>query len=99
MDYEVCDLGIHSPDYFQGFGCACTPYSNATYGIGSNPREALYECIELIGSGGTKLDLDALEKDILANYPDFNNDEFNEQNSVDEDSEDTYYHIGIRWNE
>jgi hypothetical protein len=36
-DFELVDLGIEYPDYFQGFGCSFTRFEHCAYGIGPSP--------------------------------------------------------------
>ena len=101
-DYEVVDLGVDYPDYFQGFGVSCTPYWDCVCGIGDTPREALDDCLEQIATS-YEIDVDALERSILADYPEFASvDQPSATEDMTEDEigecyELPYWHIGIRW--
>lgn len=93
--FELCDLGIYDPQCFNGFGVAFTPFSDCAYGIGDNPAEALDDCLEQIAMG-YDIDVSDLETRIIAEWGKAPHtpsviDEYGE------DSEDCYYHIGIRW--
>ena len=86
-EFEVIDLGIESPDYFQGFGCAFTSFDNCAVGIGDNPAEALDDCLETIAQMG--IDTEDLETRIRARE--------DEPPTAPVAPEGAYYHIGIRW--
>lgn len=86
-EFEVVDLGIEHPDYFQGFGCAFTSFDNCDYGIGSNPAEALDDCLESIAQMG--VDVEDLEARIRESE--------GEPPTTPVAQEGAYYHIGIRW--
>ncbi len=105
-DFEVCDEGIHFPDYYSGFGCSCARFNNACVGIGSNPMEALDDCLDSMAQGQIEadIDLDEFKKQILADFPDFTDDAKMERisaetNELSNEHETAWYHIGIRWNE
>ncbi len=68
MDYELVDIGIEHPDYFQGFGCADTRYNCAVYGIGDNPAEALDDLLELV-TQADDIDVEQLEREIREAHP------------------------------
>lgn len=84
-EFEVVDLGIDYPDYFQGFGCAFTGYDNCAVGIGSNPAEALDDCLEVIAQMGVE-DLEARIKESEGEPP-----------TTPVAEGEAYYYIGIRW--
>lgn len=102
-DYEVVDLGIHHPDYFQGFGVSFTEFDNCTYGIGCDPAEALDDCLEMAAQMNEgEWDWDKIERDILADFPDFANPDTwptIDYPAEGEEYNETYYHVGIRWKE
>ena len=81
-NFEVCDLGIDHPDYFQGFGTSFTDFEHCTYGIGDNAASALDDAIESMASAG--FDVEGLD------FGDLPTDEIAE--------DEMYYHVGIRWN-
>jgi len=93
-DFELVDLGIDNSQYFQGFGCAFTPYTDCAVGIGDTPAEAFEDCLDQAAEMGVDTeDLEARIREEWGKVPD--------TPSVSEeypDSEDTYYHIGVRWN-
>ena len=98
VNFQVDDLGIQNTQYFQGYGTAFTPFTDCCYGIGDNPREALDDCLEIIAST-YDIDVDDLENRIHVAYPDFCDcgDEPSVLAEYGEESEDMYYHVGIRW--
>jgi len=97
-DFQVDDLGIENCQYFQGYGVAFTPFSDCCYGIGDNPQEALDDCLEQIASS-YDIDVENLEQRVHERYPDFKavGDKPSVFDELGEDSEDMYYHIGIKW--
>ena len=99
-EYELVDLGVHYPDYFQGFGASFTSWNNATCGIGNTPREALDDCLEQVAtSADPPEDIEALEADILGDYPAFTRDPQPQASDdpVDDTNDGPYWHIGIYW--
>lgn len=48
IKYEVTNLGIDYPDYFQGFGAGCTDYDEAVTGIGDTYNEALSDALTIL---------------------------------------------------
>ena len=84
-EFEVVDLGIDYPDYFQGFGCAFTRYDHCAVGIGSNPAEALDDCLEVIAQMGVE-DLESRIKESEGELP-----------TTPVVEGEAYYYIGIRW--
>lgn len=95
-DWDLSDIGIEHSQYFQGFGCAFTSYANCAVGIGSDAMEALNDCLEQIAAEG--IDTDDLEQQIMKQYPDFLDEKKIRASRVRGNSEDMYYHIGLRWN-
>ena len=69
--WELVDIGIEHPQYFQGFDTVFTDYTDCAVGVGQDPREALDDCLENLVQ--QDYDVEELEKQILAKYPDFNN--------------------------
>lgn len=94
-DWELVDLGVEHPDYFQGFGCSLTRYENCCYGIGSDANEALDDCLENMAQQTTDCDIEGLEKRIRQEFPDFDNNIIVRINRA---KGEMFYHIGIRWN-
>jgi hypothetical protein len=90
-DFELVDLGIEYPDYFQGFGCSFTRFEHCAYGIGANPAEAIDDLLEQVASMG--FDVDGLDSRLLA---DADLQAWPETPQVEDD--ESYYHIGLRWN-
>jgi hypothetical protein len=86
-DYEIVDLDVDYPDYFQGFGYYGTQYENAFYGIGYDAVEAYNDAVEGIASWFI---VDALPKRPRG---------LNKRMKVRKDQgEDALYHVGIRFN-
>ena len=88
--YELVDMGIEHSQYFRGFGTFGTNYDNSCYGIGSNPLEALEDCLEMVAqqdscSPDETNIVDQLEKQIKADYPDFWDTKKNAAASVEYD--------------
>lgn len=96
-DFEVVDLGIEYPDYFQGFGCAFSPYEHCAYGVGDNPQEALEDCLEQLHGIDTE-DLERRIREEFGEVPDAPN--VMDECGIEDDGyyELPYYHIGIRYN-
>ena len=95
-DFQLDDMGIENCQYFQGYGVSFTPFAFCAYGVGDNPREALDDCLEQVAQEG--IDTEDLEARIIAEN---NREQLPETPSVSEeypDSEDVYYHVGIKWN-
>ena len=94
-EYEIIDIGIHHPDYFQGFGIDF--YHFSIYGIGCDPAGALDDCLDQMAAHGPitePIDFDELKTKILTDFPDFADPSVWPNVPID-----TYYYIGIRWNE
>lgn len=105
-DYELVDLGINQPDYFQGFGVSGTKYNYSFVGVGCNPKNALEDCLEQIAEyvgcidasdDCPVVDVDNLEHDIVCHYPEFINIELNNKITKQNDKNDSQYYIGIRF--
>ncbi len=91
-DFEVVNLGVHHPDYFQGFGVAFTSYSNCITGIGGTLAEAFDDMLECMAQcEGVDFSGD-LEERIKATF-----DPECPLGPVAPDG--AYYHVGIRWNQ
>lgn len=63
-DYSFDDLGIEHAQYFQGFGVSHTPYEFCATGSGSNLREAIDDCLEMMAQDG--FDTSWIESDLAA---------------------------------
>lgn len=86
--YEIVDLGVDYPDYFQGFGTAFSRFNNAVYGIGHTAQEAYDDAVEQV----YHID-DAASVLRLPKRPGFSG------RVLKSDGENAYYHVGIRWND
>ena len=90
--YEIVDLGIDHPDYFQGFGTSFTEFDHCTYGVGHNPESAFEDCLDMLASmeGISGLDWEAFRNDIIGEnkWVKFKSPKA---------SGECYYHIGIRY--
>lgn len=64
--YKLVDHGIDSPDYFPGYGLACTPYDDVYIGNGNNPKDALEETLTQAALDGW--DSDLIETLLLKDY-------------------------------
>ena len=96
--FEVVDLGVTSPDYFQGFGVAFTDYTDCVYGIGNTQREAFEDCMEQAAcSGSFDFDEDT-EALILAEAGEPSDACIDCDCWGDCDGhDDQYFHVGFRW--
>ena len=99
--FQVDDLGIENPQYFQGYGVAFSQFTDCCYGIGDNPGEALEDCLNQCAE--MDVDTEDLEARIKATYPDIIgatypsvSDEYDEDSGDGEPCE-LYYHVGIKW--
>jgi hypothetical protein len=94
-EFQVDELGIENPQYFQGYGVSSSLYTDCAYGIGDNPREALDDCLEQIAL--QDIDVEDLEARIVA----ASGGPFPETPSVlkdfGDDTEELYYYVGIKW--
>jgi len=106
-NFEVVDLGVHQSDYFQGFGSE--GYDNACVGIGSTEEEALDDCMEMMAQSGIIIFDDNTEERIRDEYGAMDDTaicaDCNKPSPPDDPAFgdgcagcDSYYHIGIRWN-
>lgn len=50
--YQIDELGVHLPDYFQGYGVSHTEYTDCATGIGDTPEEALEDALEMLAQSG-----------------------------------------------
>lgn len=96
-EFEVVDLGIEHPDYFQGFGVSYTNFNYCCYGIGNDAVDAFDDACEQMSQCCDCIGLDDTYSDMLERYPDFRNKQLVAESEVEPGSE-SYYHIGIRWN-
>jgi len=95
-EYELIDHGNQFADYFRGCGTMGTPYDHVVTGIGIHPADAIDDALEQMAQQHDGLDLDALEKQMLADntlteWPKLGTKD------ADEDS-DAEYHVSIRYN-
>lgn len=44
--YEIVPLGVDHPEYFPGFGVACTPFEGCAVGVGDNAKAAYRDAVE-----------------------------------------------------
>jgi hypothetical protein len=106
-DYEIVDLGVESPDYFQGFGTSYTPFEHCTYGIGDTAEEAYDDALESVAqcegaerimallpeSCGIDNSVDHVDHDCAQN-----GDDTEDFGNDDREPCNMFYHVGIRWN-
>jgi hypothetical protein len=96
--FEIVDLGVWHPDYFNGFGVSFTKFEHGTYGIGDTAQEAYQDALDSAAqfSPWAAIDLDAMPEHcpFSGSVPDVELDD-DEKESGDYRS---YYHVGIRWN-
>jgi hypothetical protein len=95
MKFEIVDLGVHRPDYFQGFGVSHTKFEHCTYGIGDTAQEAYDDALDSAAqfSPWAAIDLSA----VPLCCP-FSGAVPEERNTDSEITETAWYHVGIRWN-
>jgi hypothetical protein len=94
-DFEVRELGIDSPDYFQGFGTSFTRFDHAVVGIGSTTLEALDDAIEQAATSADVDDVSALEG-VAA----FDGITIDNQDVLTDDEQESgmYVYVGILYN-
>lgn len=91
--FEIVNLGVHHPDYFQGFGTSFTPFKHCTYGIGDTAEEAYQDALEMMYQGES---VPSYADEMPALCP-FSGSVPSGANSGD-DTAQIFYHVGIRWN-
>ena len=92
IKYEVHDLGIECPDYFQGFGVAFSKYDDSVVGIGATYNDALEDATEQLAySGVSSRQLAAIDRMETIDSAINNN-----ISSAETDGE-AYYYVGIRY--
>lgn len=100
---SIEDFGIEHVQYFQGIGVAHTTFTDCTYGIGDNPREAIEDCLEQVAQRGFATeDLRARICGELgtANLEDSILDTPSVAADYPPDAEgEWYYHFGVLWTE
>lgn len=74
-DYELIDHGIDHSQYFPGCGLYGTDYTDIATGVGSDPAEALDDCLEQLASGCGNWECGDLKKRIRKDWPEFDNAE------------------------
>lgn len=69
---NITDHGVEHEQYFQGHGIACSDYTHCATGCGEDPWEAMKDAIEGLATQPELFDydMDALEDEIRAEYPD-----------------------------
>ena len=90
-DFEIVDLGVHHPDYFQGFGTSFTKFEHSVYGIGDTAQEAYDDALDQMASGAT-CDGMPSECPFSGAVPPDRTHRASEAYSI------PYYHVGVRWN-
>jgi hypothetical protein len=87
--FEIVDLGVDYPDYFQGFGTSYTKFDHSTYGVGNTAQEAYDDALDSATcySPQAEIDLKAMPK-----RPGFSG------KVLKRDGDDALYYVGIRWN-
>lgn len=86
--FEIVDLGVHHPGYFQGFGVSYTQFEHCTYGIGDTAEEAYQDALDSVSAPETFETLP--EHCPFGGSVEDGPDEINDYRP--------YYHVGIRWN-
>lgn len=100
--FEIVDLGVHHPDSFQGFGTSFTQFEHSTYGIGNTAEEAFQDALEQLEcSNGSELH--GAASAALLDMPDrcpFGGavETHPDDTGMNDDYNQRYYHVGIRWN-
>lgn len=89
-DYDIVDLGVDHPGYFQGFGTSFTRYAHSVYGVGDTAQDAYDDALEQMACMP-----DSIVESMPAACP--------FSGSVDHSDDDgelceIYYHVGVRWN-
>lgn len=88
--YEIINLGVQHPDYFQGFGSS-VEFDQATYGIGSTRYDAYKDACEQVAQMLTSAEFDTLQlPEPQAVGP-------NTVISDEDDEAGCYWHVGIRF--
>lgn len=102
-EFSIEDFGVEHVQYFQGIGVSCTPFTDCTYGIGDNPREAIADCLEQVARQG--FETEDLESRIcaelrIASLEDSKLDTPSVAADYPPDAEgEYYYHFGVLWTE
>lgn len=91
--FQIVDLGVHRPDYFNGFGSSFTPFDHSTYGVGDTAEDAYQDALESAAqfSPWAEIDLKAMPErcPFGGTCPDQSDEGFGDR---------AWYHVGIRWN-
>ena len=87
MRYEIIDHGVDNSQYFQGCGTAFTSFDNCVTGIGDSFRAGLEDALESMAQMVKSIP-DELESEVA---------DADETITVEEDSEDCYHYVSIRW--
>lgn len=92
-DFEIVDLGVQHPDYFQGFGTSFTRFTACTYGIGNTAQEAYDDALDQM------CDRDGVDVDTMPKKCPFNGavTTHPDDTGMNDDYNQTCYHVGIRW--
>jgi hypothetical protein len=99
-DFEIVDLGVEFPDYFQGFGTSFTDYAHAVVGIGYTLSEAYDDALEQIACEYDSNIIPEFDDSELVNdyYEIEDSNAYYEIEEQDEEREYPYIHVGIRFN-
>ena len=92
IKYEVHDLGIEYPDYFQGFCAAFSEYDDSVVGMGDTYNDALENATEQLAHCGVSSRQSAAIERMETIDDGINNN----VSSVEIDIE-AYYYVGIRY--
>lgn len=93
--FEIVDLGVNHPDYFQGFGVSYTQFNHCTYGIGDTAEEAYQDALD---SAAQFSPWAAIDLEVMPEHCPFAGTIDPDDVTNQTDNNDTYYHVGIRWN-
>lgn len=90
--FEIVDIGVDHPSYFQGFGVAFSDYDLAVIGIGDNAAEAYEDALEQMASAG-------VETDTMPRKPRGirKSDKVPASGHAEDGFESLLYHVGIRY--
>ena len=92
VDFELFDLGVNYPDYFQGFGVSGNGFTHCVVGCGCSQSEAFDDLMEQFAQyeGVTCGMTDYVERKIIA--------ENDPPSETILENEDKMYYLGLRWN-
>ena len=93
-NFQLVDHGIEHEQYFQGCGVAWTEFIDVATGIGSNPAEAIDDCLEQLASAGWEAE--GMEKRIIRECLRPGKRSLPKTPRVSAKHGDCYYYVSIR---